>query len=154
MADGQVKGHDIGVLLVRLALGAIMIAHGLGKVAFESSPGVRGFAGYLQDMGLSPSVSMYASIAAIATEIVGGGLVVIGVLSRLASLGIAAIMIFAIFKVHLQHGFFIPLRVDEPGDVNWGIEYNVALLSMALLILLSGPGKLSLLPHGFGRKKG
>ncbi len=124
---------DIGMLILRGTLGLIFFAHGAQKllgwfggkglfatlVAFEDGMGIPPFLGYM----------------AIFTEFFGGIALMFGVLSRLAGLGIAVTMLVAIFKVSLKGGFFME---------NKGMEYNLALLAMAICVVLIGPGMIAL----------
>ena len=147
MAGGKNSGADLGLLVLRLALAGIFIAHGVQKVI---GPGVEGFSSTLANLGVP--FPYQAAVATIASEL-GGGLVVglgLGVVARLGALALAVVMGVAILKVHLHNGFFIPLEVKEAGRVAWGYEYNIALLAMALCVLFAGPGKLGLL-SGRGR---
>ena len=65
-----------------------------------------------------------------------------GLLTRLAALAIAVVMIGAIAKVHWQHGFFLNWSLT-PGKGH-GYEANLALLAMAVACLLAGGGTWSL----------
>ena len=127
-----VKAVDVGLFIVRLALGIIFIAHGgqkmfgwFGGRGLEAT--VTGFAG----MGI-PTVFGY--LAAF-TEFFGGVAVLIGLLSRLAALGLTVTMAVAIAMVHGKNGFFL---------ANQGFEYNLALIAMALAVAIAGPGRIAL----------
>ncbi|MBC7910408.1 MAG: DoxX family membrane protein, partial [Pyrinomonadaceae bacterium] len=72
--------------------------------------------------------------AALASELIGGLLVLLGLLTRLGALSIAIVMLVAMFGVHWG-AFFLP---------NKGIEYTVALLGMALALVISGGGQASI----------
>ena len=62
-----------------------------------------------------------------------------GFLTRLSAAGIAAVMLVAIYKVHWMNGFFLNLAcVSGRGH---GIEYNIALLGMALYLVIAGGGR-------------
>ena len=135
-------------LVIRLALGIIFIAHG-GQKLF----GLWGGAGlsatietFEKNMGIPPPLTVIAAAA----ELFGGIALVVGLLTRAASLSLGIIMVVAIFQAHLSHGFFINWE-QAPGRGH-GIEYNIALLSMCVALLISGPGKLSL-DRLFGMEK-
>ena len=72
--------HPLALLALRLALGAIMIAHGAQK-AFGGMPR---FMGMLQNLGIPPVLG-YLTLAA---EFGGGILLVLGLLTRVAALSI------------------------------------------------------------------
>ncbi len=78
----------------------------------------------------------------ILVEFFGGIALIIGLLTRLASIGLAVDMLGAIFIVHLPNGFFINWYM-KPG-VGHGIEMNLLLFAGGLTLLLGGAGKLSL----------
>lgn len=148
MAAGKYHGVDIGLFILRIALAGIFIAHGVVKL---TTVGVEGFSESLANMGIP--YPYYASIATISVEIGGGLLVFLGLLARLGGLGLAVVMVIAIWKVHWANGFFLKLEAQEPGRLAHGYEFCLALLAMALCILFAGPGQLALLPS-WRKKKG
>lgn len=123
---------SFGLLLLRLALGAIFIAHGGQKVfGWWGGSGLEPFIKNIQEMGL-PTYLAYVSAY---TEFLGGFAVALGLLTRLAGFGLAVVMGVAVWKVHLANGFFLK---------NSGFEYCLALGSMALCLLFAGAGSISL----------
>jgi len=141
MAGGKgLAGSDVGLLLLRLALGAIMIAHGVGKVYPNPADGVAGFSNYVANLGVPYPYPM--AWAAVAAEIGGGLLVVVGLFARIGALSIAGVMFVALFMVHWQNGFFIPQDATHVGRISVGYEYTLALLAMALCLVCTGPGRI------------
>ena len=63
-------------------------------------------------------------------------------LTRLAALGIAVVMVGAAVKVHLPNGFF--MNWDLTPNKGHGFETNLALLAMALACVIAGGGALSI----------
>ena len=124
----------IALVVLRLVLGIIFVAHGAQKL-FGSfgGPGISGFAGGLEQMGVKPARPM--AILAGLGEFVGGILMVLGFLTPLAALALIAVMIVAIVTVHLKNGFFA---------TNGGYEFNLALAGMALSLLIVGGGAYSI----------
>ena len=86
-------------------------------------------------MGIPPIFTLLAIIA----EFGGGFGVLSGFLIRLSAAGIASVMLVGIYKVHWAHGFF--LNVAGVAGRGNGIEYDVALLGMALYLLIAGGGR-------------
>ena len=153
MANGKSGGVDMGLLVLRLALGGIFIAHGVGKLL--APKGVQGFADFLASLSLplvAGNLIYPLAVAVVSAEIGGGLLVILGLFARLGGLALAILMAVAIWKVHFANGFFLPLEAKGPGPIAQGYEYNVALLAMALCILLAGPGQIAFAPPRKGGK--
>jgi putative oxidoreductase len=126
-------------LVVRLALGVIVFAHGAQKLfGWFGGSGLRAtIAGFAQNLGIPAA----ATTAAAVVETFGGLAMLVGFLARPAAAGLAAVMLVAIATVHARHGFFLNASLT-PGKGH-GYEYNLALLAMALSILIGGAGALS-----------
>jgi putative oxidoreductase len=77
---------------------------------------------------------------AIAAESVGALALIAGVLSRVAALGVAAVMAVAIAMVHAPNGFFMNWYGSQKGE---GIEYHLLALGLALIVMIHGGGKAS-----------
>jgi putative oxidoreductase len=94
-------------------------------------------------MGFFTHMGMPAPLAflIICTEFFGGLGLVLGLLTRIPALGIAGLMIGAIFMVHLQNGFFMNWMGTQKGE---GFEYHLLALAMAAAVLLRGAGAFSL----------
>lgn len=125
---------DVGLLVLRVVLGVIFAAHGAQKLfgAF-GGPGLRGTAGFHGQLGIKPPYLM-AVLAGLA-EFAGGILIAVGFLTPLAAVALILTMAVAVFTVHLKNGFF---------NMNGGYEFNLALAGMALTLLITGAGTLSL----------
>jgi putative oxidoreductase len=128
--------ESLSLLLLRVPLGLIFMAHGSQKLfgLFGGSGVSATIKTFEEKLGIPPIFTILAMIAEF-----GGGLgVFIGCLTRLSAFGIASVMVVATYKVHLANGFFLNLSC-LPGR-GQGIEYNIALLGMALSLLFSGGG--------------
>jgi len=125
---------DLGLLALRLVLGAVFLAHGAQK-AFGAfgGPGFEGAAGFIGSLGFRPA-RVWAAVA-VGAELVAGFLFLLGLLTPVASLLALATMAVAIAKVHGPKGFFIQ---------NGGYEYNLVLIVAALAVAVMGPGRFSL----------
>ena len=129
---------DVGRLIVRLALGLVMVPHGAQKLLGWFGGG--GFAATLQGMtgmGL-PAVVVFLVILA---EFFGSLSLITGFLGRVGALGILGVMLGAIFMVHLPNGFFMNWMGNQKGE---GIEYHLLAIGMALAILVKGSGAFSI----------
>jgi putative oxidoreductase len=115
-------------LIGRLVLGSVMLAHGWMKVVPRGS--LYSFAHAVARMGMPYWLGYVAAF----TEFFGGIVLILGVLTSIAAIGVAIDMSVAILKVHLHHG------LTRPG----GFEFPLSLLALALLLLADGPGYLAL----------
>ncbi len=122
------KCEHWGQFLLRLALGPIFIAHGYQKMFVNGHAKV---AGNLTNLGIPlPEVSAWLLML---TEFVGGIMVLLGILTRWASIPIAFAMLVAILAVHLKNGL----------TGQGGFQFPLALMMMALALVLQGGGKFS-----------
>ena len=126
--------EDIALLVLRLVLGGVFVAHGAQKL-FGSfgGPGIEGTAGFHEQLGIKPAKPM-AILAGLA-EFVGGMLVAAGFLTPLAALALIVVMIVAIVKVHLKNGFFA---------ASGGYDFNLVLIAVAVALILVGSGAYSI----------
>jgi len=129
---------SIALTLLRIVTGAIFIAHGAQKLFVYGFAGVSGAFG---QMGVPMPGVMGPFIALL--EFFGGIALVLGLLTRLASLGLAFDMLGAIMLVHAKNGFFLPQ----------GYEFVLALFAMSATLMLTGAGDFSL-DGLIGRRKG
>jgi putative oxidoreductase len=91
---------------------------------------------FLTGLGLPAALALLV----ILIEFFGAISLVSGFLARLSALGVIAVMLGAILKVHLPHGFFMNWSGTQPGE---GFEYHLLVVGMALAILLFGAGSAS-----------
>jgi putative oxidoreductase len=126
--------------IIRVFLGVIFFAHGAQKVfgAF-GGPGLKGTIAYFQgSLGVPPALAVLAAL----TECFGGLAVFVGLLTRLAALGLIVVMVVAVATVHWRNGFFLNMSL-QPGKGH-GFEFNWALIGMAQALLMGGGGAKSL----------
>ena len=119
-------------LAVRIIVGIIMFAHGLQKLQVGPS----GFGQGLAGMGV-PAPELMAYVVTF-VELVGGALLIVGLLSRLAALLLTIDLVVAILLVKLNVGLIAPQGSGA------GAELDLALIAGFLVILLAGPGRFSL----------
>ena len=132
-------GDTLAFMMIRLPLGIVFIAHGSQKLLglFGGHGLTATFQTFEQKMGIPPVLTFLAIIA----EFGGGIGVLLGFLTRLSGAGIAAVMAVAMYKVTWASGFFLNITCI-PGRGS-GIEYNLALLGMALVLVFKGGGPWS-----------
>jgi len=130
----DIKPIDVALLVLRIAVGVIMAAHGAQKVfGIWGGPGIEGFAQVMKNLNFNPPL-LWAWIAGIA-EFGGGILLALGILPRLSAASIAATMFVAAVFVHGKGGLFAS---------SGGFEYPLLILLVSLSIVIAGGGKLSL----------
>lgn len=119
--------QPLGLLVLRLVLGIIMIAHGWQKIADH----LHGITGMMHQIGFPP----FMAYLVVATEFGGGILILIGFLTRFAALATFVEMLVAILKVHLPHGLFAS---------NGGFEFPMACAAIAFALIFSGAGPIAI----------
>ena len=120
---------SVGIAIVRVVTGVIMLAHGAQKL-FQL--GIAGVTQGFTQMGV-PLPTIVAPLVAV-LEFAGGIALILGVLTRLVSLGLAIDMLGALFIVHLANGFFLPN----------GYEFVLILLATNLALVIAGAGAFSI----------
>ena len=125
---------DWGLLILRLGLGSMFMAHGLQKAfGFFGGPGVKGFSQMLSSLGFFQPL-FWAYLAAY-LELCGGLLLILGLFTRGTALLLFILITVASIKVHLGKGFFLS---------NGGFEYTMIIASVCLALILMGPGKIAI----------
>jgi putative oxidoreductase len=127
------------IAIVRIVLGVVFFAHGAQKTL-----------GWFGGAGLQSTLRTFRehlripaplALLAVAAEFLGGLGLIVGLLSRVAALGIAVVMCVAVFGVHRKFGFFMNWYGEKLGH---GVEYHVLVLALATLVIFKGAGSLSL----------
>jgi putative oxidoreductase len=125
---------ELSLLALRLVVGLTFAGHGAQKLfGILGGPGIQRTASGFQQMGLRPG--RLNAIAAGSTELVGGLLLALGLLSPLAAAGLIAVMTAAVLTVHLPNGYW---------NTEKGFEYNLVLIAVAFAIAGIGAGQWSL----------
>ena len=129
-----------GPVVLRIVVGLTFAAHGMQKLfGVWDGPGLGATGTHFDTIGLSPGYPLAVAVAI--TESAGGLLLVLGALTRYAALALTVVMLGAIWKVHLAHGFFVNWAMT-PGRGH-GIEFNLVLIAALVCIALGGPGPFS-----------
>ena len=122
--------RDIGILIARLVLGVIFLAHGLQKF---NSWGYEGTKAGFEGMGVpAPAISAFVATW---IEILGGLALILGVLVPVFGVLLFLLMLGAFFIVHVENGIYV-------GD--GGFELVAALGAGALLLAAVGAGAFSI----------
>jgi putative oxidoreductase len=127
---GLPAGVSLGLLLLRLVLAAVFIAHGAQKLWINGIPATQeGFAG----MGV-PAPEVVAIVVAV-LEVASGLLLAIGLGTRIVAVLLAIDMAVALALVHLAAGFFA---------ADGGYEFVLTLAVASLALVFTGPGRLAI----------
>jgi putative oxidoreductase len=130
---------DWAITIVRIVLGIVFFAHG-AQMAL----------GWFGGAGLQHTIRVFReqlripaplAMLAVAAEFLGGLGLIVGLLSRIAALGIATVMMVALIAVHRKFGFFMNWYGEQKGH---GIEYHVLVLALSLIVMIKGAGAFSL----------
>lgn len=127
------KNGTWSLALLRLILGITFFMHGYGKLFVAG--GFKGTVGFLTAIGI-PLAGPAALVVAL-VEFLGGIALILGIFTRYASVLLLIEMLVALFKVHINNGFFISMQA-------YGYEFALLLIGALVVILFSGPGKLAL----------
>jgi putative oxidoreductase len=122
--------RQVAPLILRVTLGVIFIAHGWMKLSGDMGR----FAQSVARLGVPAPTLVGWAVALL--EVVGGGFLIVGLLTRLLGSFFALMMVCTTLLIKLDRGLISP-----QGS---GAELDLALLAGALALLLLGPGTLAL----------
>ena len=118
---------DLGKLILRLALGVLILLHGIAKL--------RGGLGGIEGMVTSHGLPAFVSYGVLVGEVVAPLLVLLGWFSRIGAVLIAINMLFAVGLAHMgQLG-----QLNDQGG--WALELQGMFLAAAVALALLGPGR-------------
>lgn len=127
---GFLRSTDLGLLLLRIALGGLMLFHGMHKLIY----GVGFIGDMLAAIGL-PSFIAYGSLLA---ELVASLMIICGIWTRLASVVFAGNMVVAILMAHASEMFSL-----SPMTGGLVIELPLLYLLGAAVLCLTGGGRFA-----------
>ncbi len=126
-------------LVLRVTLGGVMLPHALQKTL-----GLFGGGGFSNTMHwFTALLRLPAALALLVVFIEQAcsiGLV-LGLFTRASAAGMGALMIGAIFTVHLQNGFFMNWSGTQAGE---GYEFHLLVIAMVVALLIGGGGRASI----------
>jgi putative oxidoreductase len=121
---------DVAMLVLRVALGLTVAAHGAQKLfGWFGGPGITGFAGFLESLGFRRAKAW--SVVAGLAETGGGLLLAFGFLTPFAVAVVIGVMVAASVLVHRPHGFFA-------ADGGW--ELPAVIATGTASVAIAGPG--------------
>jgi putative oxidoreductase len=122
---------DLALLIVRVAVGVIMVAHGLNH--WRGGGKIAGTAGWFSSLGLRYGVLQ--AWTSVLVEIGSGVLLVLGLITPVAAAAVVSVMLVAGLLYHRDKGFFI---------FKEGYEYVLLVGLVALALGALGPGRVSI----------
>jgi putative oxidoreductase len=123
-----------GLLLARLILGVLMVAHGGQKLfGWLGGYGLAGTAGFFEQLGFRPG-RLFVVTASL-SEVVSGVLIALGLFGPVGPALLLSVMLVAGVSVHWKNGLFAGTN---------GIEVPLLYATGALALALAGPGLFSL----------
>jgi len=128
---------SLALLAQRLALGAVILPHGLQK-AFGWFDGY-GFDGTVDFFG-SIGVPAPLGFLVIVSDLLGSLALIAGIGTRAAAFGASATMLGAILLWHLPHGFFMNWGGTQAGE---GFEFHLLALGLSVPLTFLGGGAYS-----------
>jgi putative oxidoreductase len=142
-AIGRRGTQDLGLLLLRVTLGVVFIAHGLQKAfGWWGGTGLDGFKESLVEAGYqNPGLLTYVAAG---TQIAAGVLLVLGLFTPVAA---AAALAFLVNSVLVN--FSAQRKGGGLFVFGSGVEYLLVLVVLAAAVILAGPGR-----YGFDGGRG
>lgn len=124
---------DTGLLLIRVVFGLSFAGFGMQTLfGVLGGDGLSGTAEFYESVGLRPARPL--AVLAGLGELAGGLLFALGLLTPLAGIIMAAIMVVAIVTVNAKEGYWS----------SGAYQYCVAIIAAAVGVGLIGPGEFSL----------
>lgn len=131
---------DAAALLLRVAAGLIFLPHGWSKVAGEG-----GAAAFAADIAANYHIPAFLGYVAAWSEVIGGALLILGLLTRLDAVLLGCTMFVATFIVQLPDALYeVPPGAIKLFVAMRGIELPLALFAICVSLALTGGGRFSL----------
>lgn len=119
--------NDTGKLVLRLALGILILLHGIAKLTHGIEP--------IEGMVIGMGMPAFVAYGVYAGEVVGPILLIVGFYARLGAALIAINMLFAIALAHTSE----LTSLTQTGG--WALELQGMFLFSAIALMLMGPGR-------------
>jgi putative oxidoreductase len=125
---------DLGLLVLHVVVGLLLFGHGAQKLwGWFGGRGVEGAGAFMETLGLRPG-RLHAMLGGLG-EVVGGGLIALGLLTPLGSALVIAVMVTAVITAHWSTGLWAQ---------NGGFEYPLTNIAIVFALAAVGSGDVSL----------
>ena len=136
MIHASPSSINLALLLLRLTLGTVFLAHGINHIIGGGK--IAGTGRWFESLGMRPG--WFHAWTASLTEVAVGASLLLGLLTPLGGAGIIGVMLVAFVTNHRKNGFFI----FRPGE---GWEYVATLMMLGVVAATLGPGHWSIDSH-------
>ena len=140
--------RGLGLLILRLVVGIVFIAHGLPKLLPVWGGGPADTAALLEASGVSAAYPV--AVGTGLAEVLAGALLVAGAYTLVVGFLLAATTAATSSVVHLSNGFFLNWSLEA--GVGHGYEFDFLRLGALVCMILSGPGALAYDTHRASEK--
>lgn len=130
--------NSISPLFLRLALGAVMFAHGSQKVL-----GLFGGPGFEKTIQMFSGINfpLWLTLFLMFIEFFGSLGLIFGLLTRPSALGIGTAISVCAYMNHLKNGFFMNWMGQQKGE---GFEFHLLVVAICLALIFKGGGLISI----------
>ncbi len=134
----RTNDNNWSALIARLALALVVFPHGAQKLfGWFGGYGFEGTMGFLTTQGGLPS---FVALLVILIESIGALMILFGIGTRIAAVGIFGLFSIIALQHHASNGFFMNWFGNQKGE---GLEYFIILIGLALTLTVTGGGKAS-----------
>lgn len=122
---------SVALLVVRVSTGSLLLFHGIAKLMHGH--------GFIRELLAEKGLPEFLWLGVPLTEVIAPILLLVGVLTRMAGVGIIMLMLSTILLAHMPNAF----SITDTGGLE--IELNLLYLSGALAVVFAGPGKFRII---------
>jgi putative oxidoreductase len=134
------RGEGLLLLLGRLAIGALYLPSGFGKLTGINGPGVRGFATYLVAHSVPGPAIAWSGVAAV-VEFFASLAIVLGLKTRYAA---ALLILFTIGAALIGHPYWTIPDAAQKAQQKTHFFKDVAIIGGLLFVFVRGAGPISI----------
>ena len=121
---------DLGRLVLRIALGLLILLHGIAKLRHGLGP--------IEEMVVAHGMPSFVAYGVLVGEVVAPLMLLLGVYARIGALLIAINMLFALALAHMSQ----LVQLNDQGG--WALELQGMYLAAAIALALLGPGRYAI----------